>query len=90
MLPGTSYPPRCVQRIAEDRAGFTHLAPAFVEDQGTNIYVRDLHEQGAPLLDRHAGRPFFLLKPSSSEIGAPLQLLRLSPDSLRAAWRRVD
>ncbi len=89
-LPGLTYAPLCQQRIAEDLRGFTHLAPAFVEDQGSNRFYRDLHVKNAPLLERHAGKQFYLLKPASPDIGAPLQLIKLPADSLRAAWGRAE
>ena len=89
-LPGAVYTPECVQRVADDRAGFTLLAPLLYRDWGTNVYARDMHARNAVLLRRYPDRPVFLLRPTSSETGAPLQLFPLRQDSLRAAWGNTD
>jgi hypothetical protein len=86
MVSGTFYSPTCFQRIAEDRAGFTLLAPLHALDQGTNVYARDLHARDTLLLTQFPHRPIYLLHPLSNDIGAPLQLQLLPPDSLRRSW----
>ena len=43
VLPGTVYGARCVQRVQEDRAGFTVYLPLTVIDGDDVIYARDLH-----------------------------------------------
>ena len=86
MVSGTFYPPACLTRIAEDRTGFTLLAPLLALDQGTNIYARDLHARDSLLVAQFPDRPIYLLRPVSNEIGAPLQLQRLPLDSLRRTW----
>jgi hypothetical protein len=86
MLPGSLYTPRCQQRIIEDRAGFTLLAPVLVASWGTNTYVRDLHEHNSLLISANVGRPVYLMRPVSNDIGAPLRLEPLRPDSLLKAW----
>ena len=85
-LPGAVYPPRCVQRVSEDRLGFTLLAPLLYRDWGTNVYARDMHARNVALLQRYPDRRVFLLRPISAETGAPLQLYPLRQDSLLAAW----
>lgn len=86
MVAGMPYPPLCTRRIAEDRNGFTLLAPLLAMDGGTNIYARDLHARDTLLLAQYPGRPIYLLSPTSNAIGAPLQLTRLPLDSLRREW----
>ncbi len=80
-LPGATYTSRCMARIAEDRAGFTLFAPFLLAHGGGNIYARDLGEQNALLIEQYPDRPVYLLKPVSSEIGAPLQFYRATPES---------
>jgi hypothetical protein len=86
VVPGTLYTPRCMSRIAEDREGYTFLTPIHAMDLGSNVYMRDLHERDTLLLQQYAGRPMYLLRATSSEIGAPLALIPLAMDSVRAAW----
>ena len=85
-LPGSVYAPICVQRISEDRAGFTLLAPLLYRDWGTNIYARDMHARNLALVRRHPDRRVFLLRPINGDTNAPLQLYPLRQDSLLAAW----
>lgn len=89
-LPGTDYPPECAQRIVEDRAGFTLLAPLLYQDWGTNVYARDMHERNLELVRRYPTRRVFLLRPPSNETGAQPELIPLRSDSLRAAWRGAE
>lgn len=86
MLSGTFYPPDCLQRIAEDRSGFTLLAPLHALDQGSNVYARDLHARDTLLVAQYPNRPIYLLRPQSNDIGAPLQLQLLAVDSLQRSW----
>ena len=85
-LPGSAYPPICVQRIAEDRSGFTLLAPLLYRDWGTNIYARDMHARNLALVRRHPDRRVFLLRPINGDTNAPLELYPLRQDSLVVAW----
>jgi hypothetical protein len=87
VLPGHPYAPVCVRRIEEDRAGFTFLAPILATKPGTNVYARDLHGRDSLLLHTLGSRPVYLLRPHSSESGAPLGLFPVSLDSARADWR---
>jgi hypothetical protein len=81
-LPGSTYTSRCMKHIAEDRAGFTLFAPFLLAHGGGNIYARDLDEQNPLLAAQYPNRPVYLLKPVSSEIGAPFRFYPLSRDSL--------
>ncbi|HEX4934186.1 MAG TPA: glycosyltransferase family 39 protein [Gemmatimonadaceae bacterium] len=86
-LPGRPYVPRCVRRVLEDRAGFTLGTATLAQPRGSNVFVRDLHARDTVLLREYPGRPLYLLRPESSEAGAPLRLERLSLDSLSAEWQ---
>ncbi len=86
VLPGAVYPPVCLRRIVEDRAGYSFLAPILARDVGSNVYARDLHARDTVLLQRYDGRPVFLLRAASSGVGAPLVLEPLRLDSARAEW----
>jgi hypothetical protein len=85
-LPGSAYAPVCVKRIAEDRLGFTLLAPLLYADWGSNLYARDMHDRNLALMRRYPDRPVYLLRPPTNDVGAALQLFPLSRDSVRAAW----
>jgi hypothetical protein len=85
-LPGSTYAAVCVQRLADDRLGFTLLAPLLYANWGTNLYARDMHERNIALMRRYPDRPMYLLRPPTNDVGARLQLFPLSRDSVRAAW----
>jgi hypothetical protein len=89
-LSGSAYPPVCVRRIEEDRAGFTLIAPLLYRNWGTNVYARDMHERNQALIRQYSGRPVYLLRPASSETGALPQLYPLRPDSVASARAGVD
>ena len=89
VLPGAVYPPVCQRRIVEDRAGFSFLAPLLARAGGSNVYARDLHARDTLLLQRYAGRPLFLLRAASSDIGASLVLEPMRLDSARAEWAQT-
>lgn len=86
-LPGARYTGECAQRIAEDRAGFTIGTSVLAQAPGRNLFARDLHARDTALVQLYPGRLLYLLRASSSELGAPLVLERLRPDSLALAWR---
>jgi hypothetical protein len=88
VLPGLSYPPLCARRILEDRAGYTFLTPILASGSGGNVYARELHARDTLLLAKEQSRPVFLLRATSSRLGAPLRLYRVSLDSARADWSR--
>ena len=85
-LPGTKYPSRCRQRLADDAAGFTHFTPLLLARGGGNIYARDLHERNAVLLAAYPDRPVYLVKPPTSRETEMPQFVPLSRDSLLHAW----
>ena len=89
-LPGSVYTPECTRRIAEDRAGFTLLAPLLYADWGTNVYARDMHARNLALVRRYPNRPLYLLRPPTNEIGALPELYPLRRDSLQAAWGPLE
>ena len=76
-----------MQRIAEDREGYTFLAPILASLMGSNVYARDLHARDTLLFRNYVNRSVYLLRPSSSDLGARLLVLPLSLDSARADWR---
>lgn len=86
VLPGASNSPACQRRLLEDGGGYTFLAPLLARDAGTNVYARDLHARDTLLLRRYAGRPVYVLRATSSAVGAPLVLEPLRIDSARAEW----
>jgi hypothetical protein len=81
-IPGTPYTPRCAARINQDRTGFTLFAPFLLAHGGGNIYARDLGDQNEFLVEQYPERSLYLLKPSSSEEGAPFRFYPLDRDSL--------
>jgi len=89
-LPGVAYSPTCIQRLSEDRAGFTLLAPLLYRDWGANVYARDMHERNMALVRRYPNRPVYLLRPPTNAIGALPELFPLPRDSLQAAWGMLD
>jgi hypothetical protein len=89
-LPGAVYTPICMQRLSEDRAGFTLLAPLLYRDWGTNVYARDMHERNLALVRRYPNRPVYLLRPSTNATGVMPELYPLRPDSLQAAWGTLE
>jgi hypothetical protein len=86
VLPGQSYPPACVQHIKDDRLGYTFLAPIIAGPSTSNVYARDLGAQDTLLFAELPRRRVYVLRPRSTELGAPLQLERFSLDSARADW----
>jgi hypothetical protein len=89
-LPGAPYGPRCVRRIEEDRAGFTVYLPFLVADGDNVVYARDLHARDSVLLARFPTRAVYLVRPSSDSNAALPRFWRVSRDSLRSAWARVE
>jgi hypothetical protein len=89
VLPGARYTPRCLQRIADDRAGFTLLTPLLLAGQDSTVYARDLHERDTLLLAEHPQREVWLLRPTDSAAGSIPKFERVSRDSIIAAARRA-
>ena len=89
-LPGAPYGPRCVRRVAEDRAGFTVYLPFLVAGGENIVYARDLHARDTMLLSRYPTRSVYLVRPPSDSEGVPPEFWPLSRDSLRAAWAHPE
>jgi hypothetical protein len=87
LLPGSAYAPECLQRLRDDQRGFTLFTPLLLARQEDLLYARDLHAHDSLLLHRFRGRAAYLLRPATSEEGAPPRFEPLSRDSLFAAWR---
>lgn len=86
-LPGTTYRQSCLEKITEDRGGFTLLTPLLLARGGNNIYARDLGARDSLLLARYPSRPVYLVRPATSAEGEPPRFHPLSRDSLWRAWR---
>jgi hypothetical protein len=89
MRAGVQYAPVCLQRIADDRAGFLHLAPLRLVTTGTNVYARDLQAHDSLLLAQFPERRVYLLRRAGTQADDPLEYLLLNRDSLYAAWRET-
>jgi hypothetical protein len=87
VLPGARYTPRCLQRIADDRRGFTLLTPLMLAGSDGTLYARDLHERDTLLLAAHPDREVWLLRPADSVSGAVPRFERVSRDSIFNAAR---
>ena len=89
-LPGSVYSALCVQRIEEDRLGFTLLAPLLIANWGSNVYARDMHERNLVLMRQYSPRPMYLMRPETNDVGARVRLYALRRDSVLAAWTRPE
>ena len=87
LLPGSVYSQECLQRLREDQRGFTLFTPLQLARRDDVLYARDLHAHDSLLLLRFPDRDPYLLRPATSEEGAPPRFEPLSRDSLLAAWR---
>jgi hypothetical protein len=84
--PGRRYGPRCLQRVAEERAGYTLLVTPLLARSHGNVYARDLQGRNAVMLKRYPGRPVYLLT-QAPEVGADPRFVPVNVDSmLRAPW----
>jgi hypothetical protein len=89
MLPGARYTPRCLQRIADDRQGFTLLTPLMLAGSDGTLYARDLHSRDTLLLAEHPDREVWLLRPADSVSGSAPRFQRVSRDSIIQSARAV-
>jgi hypothetical protein len=89
-LPGSTYGPRCVRRVQEDRAGFTVYLPFMVADGDRVVYARDLHARDSVLLARFPERAVYLVRPPTDSNGVTPQFWLVSRDSLRMAWAHPE
>lgn len=78
LLPGLVYAPVCEARIREDRAGFSHLAPLRLAQDG-NVYARWLPGREAEIAAHHPGRAVYRLERAGSGVEAALVWTRLTP-----------
>lgn len=85
-LPGSTYDAECTARVMEDRAGFTVATSVLAHTPSDNIFARDLHARDTALVQQYPGRRLYLLRPTSSELGAPLVLEPLRSDSVARSW----
>jgi len=85
-LPGSTYSGQCSARVLEDRAGFTVGTSVLAQPPSSNVFARDLHARDTALVQQFPGRPLYLLRPTSSELGAALVLEPLRLDSAAISW----
>jgi len=86
-LQGAPYDQRCVNRINEDRLGFTHLAPLLLERGSGNVYVRDLQASDSLVAAEYPARPVYLLRRKNASADSVFEWIPLRRDSLVADWR---
>jgi hypothetical protein len=86
--PARGLTPSCVQRVEQERAGYTLLAPRLL-DRGDNVYARELPGRDTLVLAAYPERPVFRLRAVSAEPGAALVFEPVSRDSVWAAARGV-
>jgi hypothetical protein len=89
ILPGARYTQRCLERIADDRRGFTLLTPLFLAGSDGTVYARDLHERDTVLLAKYPDRDAYLLRPADSASGSVPRFEKVSRDSIYRAARAV-
>ena len=77
-LPGAPYTPRCLRRIADDRAGFTLLAPLLAQPWGTKVWMIPL-KAGPPRLTgrRLDGTGTFVGTASDGNVGSGVNFSQL-------------
>lgn len=88
VLPGARYTSRCLQRITDDRRGFTLLTPLLLAGADGTLYARDLHERDTLLLAAHPDREVWLLRPADSVSGSVPRFEKVSRDSILQAARQ--
>ena len=88
ILPGARYTSRCLERIADDRRGFTLLTPLYLAGSDGTVYARDLHERDTLLLAKYPDRDVYLLRPADSVSGSVPRFEKVSRDSIYSAARR--
>ena len=81
------YDQRCVNRINEDRLGFTHLAPLLLERGSGNVYARDLQASDSLILAEYPARAVYLLRRKNASADSVFEWIPLRRDSVVAEWR---
>jgi hypothetical protein len=84
MLPGSLYTPACMERIAEDRAGYAHFEPSALARDGGTRWMRDLHARDT-LVVKDVQNVWVLRRDPESDT-LPPRVVRANADSLRRAW----
>ncbi len=84
LLPGAQYSSGCIDRIGEDRQGTALMAPIIAQSGWRVPIARDLGPRNALLLSLYPSHDIYLLRSKGAETGAPLELLAVSRDSVRA------
>lgn len=67
---GAAFPPVCQERLRENWQGFTTYGHLILAGRNGNLFAKDLHERDSLLLREYPGRPVYLLRPKSVEVGA--------------------
>ena len=83
---GVVYTQRCLNRINENRSGFTVMPPLLLARKADIVYARDLHARDSVLLAQYPDRAIYLLAPRGTSEGAPPEFTRISRDSLLRDW----
>jgi hypothetical protein len=86
-LQGAPYDQRCVNRINEDRRGFTHLAPLLLERGSGNVYARDLQASDSLIAAEYPARPVYLLRRKNASADSVFEWIPLRRDSIVEEWR---
>jgi hypothetical protein len=85
VLPGSSYPPSCMERIQEDRGGYTLFGPMLLaRDSGTR-WIRDLHARDTLVVSPKDLERAWIMRRHPSGLTPILE--RLNADSVRRAWK---
>lgn len=89
--PRMAYPPSCVARIEEDRAGYLLYSPWRLA-QDSNLYLRWLPGREAEAADAYPGRAVYRVRRSGPTVGASLvweQLVAAGVDETGTAGERA-
>jgi hypothetical protein len=84
-LPGSSYDPRCLARVADDRAGTALLAPTLLTRRPDLVFGRDLPGRNGKLVAAHPGKAVYLLYRAPTDSAPTFHPLRR--DSVLGAER---
>jgi hypothetical protein len=85
VLPGSTYPPACMERIEEDRGGYTLFGPMLLARDSQTRWIRDLHARDTLVLSSTDLERSWIMRREPS--GLTLILERVNADSVRRAWR---
>jgi hypothetical protein len=85
VLPGSSYPPSCMERIEEDRGGYTLFGPMLLTRDSATRWMRDLHARDTLVISTKDLDHTWIMRRNPSELTPTLE--RVNADSVRRAWR---